>query len=180
MERGQAIAAAVTSLIGALTLYFNNHHYTAALVGALSVGFVLFAISKRPALMHVEFSTTIIALLDNVPTPCIQVVVENHSGADLTFNRGCAAIQWHRSGTRFTLWVLLNEVIWPHRLPSGASLILMTTIASLKESLRAQNIYLNTELRAVVMDAIGRQGASKPTKIPPDEYFEQILRLGKT
>jgi hypothetical protein len=175
MERGQAIAATLTAGIAAATFYFANHHYTAAVLCLLAVGFLVFAVTKKRPVMKVVASATILAELEEGWTPCFQVVLENHSSGELTFSRGCAGVQPLGSKTTFKMWNIVNEVVWPNRLAAGSSLTLMTRLSELKMALRQQKFYLNTELRAVVVDDIGRIANSDWFKIPDEEYFNNIL-----
>ncbi len=177
MERGQAIAATLTAGIAAATFYFANHHhhYTAAVLGLLALGFLVFAVTKKRPVMKVVASATILAELEEGWTPCLQVVIENHSSGELTFSRGCAGVHPLGSKTTFKMWNIVNEVVWPNRLPAGSSLTLMTRLSELKTALRQQNFYVNTELRAVVVDDIGRIANSDWFKIPDEEYFNKIL-----
>src|SRR5580658_5628420 len=126
MERGQAIATTLTAGIAAATFYFANHHYTAAVLGLLALGFLVFAVTKKRPVMNVVASATILAELEEGWTPCLQVVIENHSSGELPFSRGCAAVHPLGSKTTFTVWNIVTEVAWPDRLPAGSSLTLVT------------------------------------------------------
>jgi hypothetical protein len=89
--------------------------------------------------MKVVASVTILAELEEGWTPCLQVVTENHSSGELTFSRGCAGVHPLGSKTTFKMWNIVNEVVWPNRLPAGSSLTLMTRLSELKTALRQQN-----------------------------------------
>jgi hypothetical protein len=174
MERGQAFAAAVPCLVGALTLYVNNHHYSAGVLGVLLLGFVAYGATKQGPLMRVEFSTTIIAQLGGKNIPCVQVRIENHSSGDLTFTRSCASLHWRGSKTSLVLWNTITDVIFPHTLAPGNSFIMMTAMSELTDALRGQSVYVNSELRAVVSDAIGRRADSSWQKLPDREWFKKL------
>jgi hypothetical protein len=123
---------------------------------------------KTPNLRVRFFTSMIMINSDGTNSPYIQILIENHGRSELTFDSNCASLRWRGSETRLVVWdkKVTNVSTWPHRLPPGASFYIMSPTDDLREVLKQRSLYQNTELQAIVSDAIGRQFFSKWAVLP--------------
>ena len=125
---------------------------------------------ERNPSIKVIFSTTMVAMLGAQTVPHIQVRVENHGRRILAFDSNCASLEWKGTdGTRLLIWddKITSVTTWPHRLGSGESFYIMCKTTPLREILQRRSVPDTTPLRAVVVDAIGRQFFSDWVALPP-------------